>query len=100
MGDLMQEKINILSQSLSMKEDSIITSTISAFLGHSNWRPEDIRLRGAWITFIDKPHERTLQFDGVPLLWLHDPEPVKTDDPYTIRYEQKYKILFDNKTGK
>lgn len=99
MSDLMREKIEILQGQLSHKEESIIHQAISGYFGHSDWLIDDVKDMGYWEVRPDKPYEKTLVFNGVPLLWLHDPEPVETGDPCLIRFEQKYKILYNKEVS-
>lgn len=97
MSDLMREKINLLRDQLTHKEDCIICQAITDYLGHDKWIREQIKDEGYWQANPARPKEKTLVFNGVPILWLHDPEMVETGDPCTIRYEQKYKVLFNKK---
>ncbi len=93
MSDLIGEKFKLLCDQLTHKEDCIISQAISDYLGHNDWIREKIKNEGFWQVSYNRPKEKTLVFDGVPILWLHDPEMVETGDPYKIRYEQKYKVL-------
>lgn len=95
MSDLMHKNFNLLRDQLQQKEDSIICQVISDYIGHDDWLRERISNQGHWLVNPSRPKERTLIFNGIPLLWMHDPEMVQSDDPYTIRYEQKYKVLFN-----
>lgn len=93
MSDFIKIRVQELCDKHKLHQENLVIEVLKEYLGRDDWTFEEMKDRCNWVSLIDKPDERTLTCDGVPLLFVGGLEIVNLKDQCKIKIQLKYKKL-------